>query len=98
MARRGVLYAGYIDRPGSDLVVRMAQTALNQETSESGPKTLMDAGLFASVLGPTERSAVFRLATVNPGPNDEEILAVYFLDRKSTRLNSSHVLISYAVF
>ena len=78
MARRGVLYAGYIDRPGSDLVVRMAQTALNQETSESGPKTLTDAGLFASVLGPTERSAVFRLATVNPGPNDEEILAVYF--------------------
>ena len=78
MARRGVLYAGYIDRPGSDLVVRMAQTALNQETSESGPKTLTDAGLFASVLGPTERSAVFQLATVNSGMDDEEILAVYF--------------------
>src|SRR5690606_15585863 len=33
-----------------------------------------------------------------PTPYDEAVLLTWYLDRKSTRLNSSHVKISYAVF
>src|SRR2546426_4867151 len=36
---------------------------------------------------------------VVPGPDGLELsVPVYLLDRKSTRLNSSHLVISYAVF
>src|SRR5688500_19167589 len=33
-----------------------------------------------------------------PAPDDDERRRPYKLDRKSTRLNSSHLVISYAVF
>src|SRR5690606_40050272 len=42
----------------------------------------------------TERSAAYRSARIR----GQWLISVYFPDRKSTRLNSSHVKISYAVF
>src|SRR5256885_11332649 len=39
-----------------------------------------------------------RPATDPPDRRDEELLDIGWIDRKSTRLNSSHLVISYAVF
>lgn len=79
LERNRVIYAGYIDRPGSDLVVRMIQTVLDLETADAGQtKMLTDAGLFAPLLAPTERSAIFKLAAINPESEDPELLDVLF--------------------
>lgn len=79
LEKKRIVYAGYVDRPGSDLVARMVQTAMDEPTAApERTKLLSDAGLFAPLLAPLARSALFRLATVNPGSEDSELLAVYF--------------------
>lgn len=79
LEKNRVIYAGYVDRPGSDLVVRMVQTASDEPmASPERTKILSDAALFAPILAPQTRSALFRLATVNPDSEASELLAVYF--------------------
>src|SRR5258708_27515878 len=41
---------------------------------------------------------VARIAGVNLPTNKRVVIALQYIDRKSTRLNSSHQIISYAVF
>src|SRR5690554_7618671 len=54
------------------------------------------AGMYILV---TKRGPIFLAdTTVNFDPTAEEIADLTHQDRKSTRLNSSHVRISYAVF
>src|SRR5438874_7210756 len=53
--------------------------------------------LFRSSLGWGIYNAPLNLALIGQAV-DQQQLDAYFLDRKSTRLNSSHVEISYAVF
>ena len=72
--------------PASVAAKHVSPSALQEQILENAiSKAVAEAfinedipGLFASVLGPTERSAVFQLATVNSEMDDEEILAVYF--------------------
>src|SRR5258708_31529271 len=47
---------------------------------------------------PRYRAWLDKLKQASQTENRKELLAVYRLDRKSTRLNSSHQIISYAVF
>src|SRR5688572_18760228 len=55
---------------------------------------------FRHVLGPASgfQSAQYRLVEFLLGNKDPQMLAMHRQDRKSTRLNSSHSQISYAVF
>lgn len=82
MRTAGIIYGGYIDRPRSDLVVRMVRASqLSSSESISGSGRMgepVDADLFASRLAPGARSAIFRLAPLNSEPGDEEVLDVYF--------------------
>lgn len=79
LEKKRIVYAGYVDRPGSDLVARMIQAAMDEPTAvPERTKLLSDAGLFAPLLAPLARSALFRLATVNPGSEESELLTVYF--------------------
>src|SRR2546426_4996201 len=50
-------------------------------------------------LGPLAKDAVPTLIrAINSGDSESRIAVMAVLDRKSTRLNSSHLVISYAVF
>src|SRR5438034_2807499 len=51
-------------------------------------------------LGGTMRYSLVRMSTVSPGSilMGRSLATACFSDRKSTRLNSSHTVISYAVF
>src|SRR5205807_5889173 len=55
---------------------------------------VLDTGLF----GPKEPSGFWHPFTGHHKPRFEEVAFVIDQDRKSTRLNSSHLVISYAVF
>src|SRR5207249_10931685 len=48
--------------------------------------------------GITPRASEVEVREVGAAPDDSDVVAARALDRKSTRLNSSHVSISYAVF
>src|SRR3712207_7259203 len=56
---------------------------------------LSDAVLLSHFRGP---EAVASLRSIQPAAQLNQIVFYTFLDRKSTRLNSSHANISYAVF
>src|SRR2546426_5412071 len=59
------------------------------------------AGLGPAVAGRADRGPLEPLdggARPDPGRSHRQVLPVADVDRKSTRLNSSHLVISYAVF
>src|SRR5438067_5131888 len=58
--------------------------------------TLFRSPVAASAAAPADGGAVY--STVRGGNNKKLYAVEYTADRKSTRLNSSHVSISYAVF
>src|SRR5215469_884090 len=57
----------------------------------AAPVTLTDQNTGNSRAATTDSSGVFRFADVAPGTYSVSIAANGFKDRKSTRLNSSHV-------
>jgi len=67
LAQLGTITAGYVDRPGSDLVVRMLGILDPKAEENSGMNKeralapLTDAFLFKDRLPPSERSAVFAI-------------------------------------
>src|SRR3989442_11919709 len=60
------------------------------------PYTTLFRSIFSGAISPW--SAHVRQPACVPANDDVPLNAREFLDRKSTRLNSSHVRISYAVF
>src|SRR3712207_7069748 len=68
---------------------RSFAAALMMQVEEWGWRLIPVALAFAA-----EMAAVVAWA----GPGDTRVVLAYALDRKSTRLNSSHANISYAVF
>jgi len=67
MAARGIAMAGYVDRPGADLLVRLLELAdtppaeLAQADRHRPLRRVSDVALLSGVLGPGQRSAVFAL-------------------------------------
>src|SRR5699024_11308188 len=79
-------------------------TGDNQRVADAIAQELGIDRVYAQVLPDEKQDKIEELqaegknvAMVGDGINDAPALAT-FLDRKSTRLNSSHVSISYAVF
>src|SRR5256885_2748726 len=66
----------------------------SDEFAELRPRVIWDrtAGVVRG------RTGARRLAVTNAGTIPDRGLFGVFIDRKSTRLNSSHLVISYAVF
>src|SRR5436190_23968618 len=62
------------------------------------PDLIANLNWMRDVLAPRLREAVLRLGTIPIFPMVREALHMGDEDRKSTRLNSSHTVISYAVF
>jgi hypothetical protein len=65
LSELGVITAGYVDKPGSDLVIRMLELATLEELRQAGKVRpwmgVSDAGLFRELLAPGERSALFAI-------------------------------------
>jgi hypothetical protein len=65
LAGIGVITAGYVDKPGSDLVVRLLEIANLADVREAGKTRpwmgVRDIDLFRERLGPGERSALFAI-------------------------------------
>ncbi|GAP21617.1 DNA double-strand break repair nuclease NurA [Leptolinea tardivitalis] len=67
LAEMGTITAGYVDRPGSDLVVRMLEIVSRKSGGETGEENtrplapLTDAFLFQNRLPPGARSAIFAI-------------------------------------
>jgi hypothetical protein len=67
LAEIGVITAGYVDKPGSDLVVRLLELANLADLRDAGTPSarpwmgVRDASLFRERLGPGERSALFAI-------------------------------------
>lgn len=67
MARRGIAMAGYVDRPGADLLVRLLELAdtppdeLAQADRHRPLRRVSDVALLSGRLKPGQRSAVFAL-------------------------------------
>src|SRR5690606_41362126 len=85
--------ASFPTRRSSDLAPRIASGVAmpNPWTQASGPPVLGQDGGVVTLLEGNEFIVADRTGDVVPGTPQG-------LDRKSTRLNSSHVKISYAVF
>src|SRR5256885_11478296 len=56
--------------------------------------TISGPAMMGTRVATTNDQGAYRIAAVPPG----DYIVVFELDRKSTRLNSSHLVISYAVF
>ncbi len=65
LAGIGVITAGYVDKPGSDLVVRLLELANLADVGDAGKVRpwmgVRDTDLFRERLGPGERSALFAI-------------------------------------
>src|SRR5438034_8194671 len=84
--------------PTPDIFVLMIRSVvLDQDCAAA---TIAAAKLFkeSSIRGCVEHRVLCIVETGTPQLNRAEDLHVLSLDRKSTRLNSSHTVISYAVF
>ena len=85
----GTITAGYVDRPGADLVVRLLEVALLLEQSKSGQADLKqihklrplqgvtDRELYLEILQPGERSAVFAMQSQS-ARQYKDALALHF--------------------
>src|SRR3712207_8453499 len=82
-----------------------SQTQYNEKFNELYKKTVTDLRLAARTVvetppyATTERSGTIVTGTINiRHSGDDKVGSIIVRDRKSTRLNSSHANISYAVF
>jgi hypothetical protein len=81
--RAGVITAGYVDRPGANLVVRLLEIAMLPETQfeslrEHHPLDgVTDMELYAGLLQPGERSEVFAIQSTSTRQY-QDALSLYF--------------------
>jgi hypothetical protein len=67
LCQMGVITAGYVDKPGADLVVRLLEVASAHDTELPGIRThrplrgCRDIDLYRGILQPGDRSAVFQM-------------------------------------
>ena len=61
MALNNVITAGYVSRPRANLVVKLLTLPEDSAAAEPMPPGISDLALFANLLQPGERSAIFRL-------------------------------------
>src|SRR3989454_4729415 len=87
-----LLLAGTANRP---LAEEMAQH-LGQPLCAVTIRHFADGEIFVKIDENVRGRDVFIIQPTNPPA--ENWIELLFLDRKSTRLNSSHLVISYAVF
>src|SRR2546426_11816352 len=87
-----LLLAGTANRP---LAEEMAQN-LGQPLCAVTIRRFADGEIFVKIDENVRGRDVFIIQPTNPPA--ENWIELLFLDRKSTRLNSSHLVISYAVF
>ena len=85
----GTITAGYVDRPGADLVVRLLEVALIMAQAKTSPMDLSqirklrplqgvpDLELYAQILQPGERSAVFAIQSQS-ARQYKDALALHF--------------------
>src|SRR5256885_11273213 len=69
--------------------------------NSGGPLVTMDGsvvGIVTAILNPGEQGTFIGIGFAVPIENAAAAVGLPPLDRKSTRLNSSHLVISYAVF
>jgi hypothetical protein len=81
----GVSTAGYVDKPGSDLIIRLLEIhALDEKDLRMAGRDfrplqgIIDAGLLGEILGPYERSAIFRIQSVTAAKYTEELALHFF--------------------
>src|SRR5256885_12746124 len=81
---------------GAQRTIRVAFAGTNDQPYKSVGRWLLDQGLVRDATWP----GISAWVAANPGRVNEMLWSNprYVLDRKSTRLNSSHLVISYAVF
>jgi hypothetical protein len=73
--RRGCTIAGYVDKPGADLVVRMLELDQTPTAGDRRARPLRgvsDRWLYAQILAPGQRSAVFALQSSSRRTYTEE--------------------------
>src|SRR5207249_10854753 len=88
--RSSDLITTLVDMPLNSSPVTTSPEALGEKLSAAGGKLSVDCGFYGGLI-PENSDRLQPLI-------DEGVLGIKeFLDRKSTRLNSSHVSISYAV-
>src|SRR5256885_12165064 len=91
-----------IRRPPRSTLFPYTTLFRSQHRTRTGEGQMVDTSLFEAAIVHTYWQSAIALATgVAPGPmgSAHPLNAPYqALDRKSTRLNSSHLVISYAVF
>jgi phosphoribosyl-dephospho-CoA transferase len=84
MSRLKVATAGYVDRPGSNLVVRLLEVALAPESELHGIKGahplrgLYDIDLYRERLGPGERSPIFEVQSPSTKVYTDELALHFF--------------------
>src|SRR5205807_10420834 len=87
-------------RRSSDLLLRTTPAGWGIRWAESSLRkkaAFPKSGWVAAESGGRTRPPLSRPGKL-PDPNRAEAAREYYPDRKSTRLNSSHLVISYAVF
>lgn len=81
LANQGVITAGYVDKPRADLVMRMLELALLEDTSRAGQdrplRGITDADLFSTLLAPQQRSAIFGMHS-SSSPYYQQELELHF--------------------
>src|SRR5690606_39985982 len=87
-------------RRSSDLVALNAQNDARMAGFASVHQMMLESVACVPILAPSGRAvgALYVETRLRPGTHFERELPTLRADRKSTRLNSSHVKISYAVF
>lgn len=80
----GVNVAGYVDKPGADLVVRLLELALTERSTSTPPEKtrpllgVTDISIFASLLPPGSRSAIFGLQSRSSEKFSDELGLHFF--------------------
>src|SRR5437867_8680267 len=80
------------------LLLGRATVAVAQQPTTATPSFTAGLSLADAIASAREKNPAFREVQNNRGPAAWGVRNAYSRDRKSTRLNSSHRTISYAVF
>src|SRR5690606_41981015 len=92
------LFLSFIIRPPPRSTLFPYTTLFRSRAPKEPHRATPAVSVVERVPRPTEFSDPAEVGTLRRPRNSERVSGVLFLDRKSTRLNSSHVKISYAVF